>query len=995
MFAKRSVLLVCLALVAGALLPAQSTLGTLKGVVSDESGAIIPGTVVTATQGTKVRTATAGPDGSFTIPGLPTGVYTVTAKSEGLAPYTNTNVTVNSGGALTLNIQLKVQLETQEVTVQETMQNQVSVDPSNNAGALVLRGTDLEALSDDPDELQEDLQTLAGPSAGPNGGQIFIDGFSGGQLPPKSSIREIRINQNPFSAEYDQLGYGRIEIFTKPGTDKFHGQASFNYSDDLFNARNPFSTNKAPYMQRQYGGNLNGPLGHKASFFFDFEKRDIDDNAVINATDLDANLLPQVIAESVVAPTRRTNITPRLDYQLTPNITLMGRYQWTRFDRDNQGIGTFELPSQAYNTATTNHQVQLTETQVIGTKAVNETRFQFQRITQNQNALNNQPEIVVASEFVGGGNPTLYQLTTGNHYELQNYTSLTEGTHQMRFGARVRSVQDYNSSANNFAGTFTFAGLQNAPVLDANNQVIPNQFVNLTSLEQYQRTLMLQSLGFSGAALRAMGGGATQFTIAGGNPAVGVDQQDFGLFYQDDWRIKPNLTLSLGIRYEWQTNVTDRSDIAPRFGFAWAPGARNGRPGKTVIRGGSGMFYTRIADSYEMNAIRYNGLNEQQYTIFNPDFYPSIPTLSLLTANPQTIRQEYSGLRAPYVIQSAIGVERQMPFSSTLSVVFTNTRGLHLLDQRNIAAPLLAPNGAPLVSSTGRSGAVAQQLLYESNGVLNQDMVNVMMSTRVGTKVSLNYGYSWNHALTNTDGGLPMDQYNTAFDYGRSSGDIENRIFLIGSVVTKWAIRFSPSITYFSGAPFNITTGTDNGDQAFNQRPAFATASEIAAGGRNIVTSPWGVFNLTPGPNDVIIPRNYGNGPGFFSINMRVSKTFGFGPTRERSGQSMQNGGGFGGPGGGGGGPRGGGHGMPMGPRGGGMFGMGGDATSHRFNLVVALNARNLLNTVNYGAPIGNLSSSYFGTSNTLAGGGFGPGGFGGANAAYNRRVDLSLRFTF
>ena len=116
----------------------------------------------------------------------------------------------------------------------------MDVDPENNAGAIILKDKDLEALSDDPDELMSELQALAGPSAGPNGGQIYIDGFTGGQLPPKASIREIRINQNPFSAEYDKLGYGRIEIFTKPGTDKFHGQLFLIGNTAGFNSRNPF-----------------------------------------------------------------------------------------------------------------------------------------------------------------------------------------------------------------------------------------------------------------------------------------------------------------------------------------------------------------------------------------------------------------------------------------------------------------------------------------------------------------------------------------------------------------------------------------------------------------------------------------------------------------------------------------------------------------------------------------------------------------------------------
>jgi len=156
-----------------------------------------------------------------------------------------------------------------------------------NASAIVLRGADLDALSDNPDDLAADLAALAGPAAGPNGGATFIDGFSGGQLPPKESIREIRINQNPFSAEYDRLGFGRIEILTKPGTDKFHGQAFMNYGDENFNSRNPFSPDKAFYQQKFFGGNFSGPLSKKSSFFIDAERRSISDNAVINTVILD------------------------------------------------------------------------------------------------------------------------------------------------------------------------------------------------------------------------------------------------------------------------------------------------------------------------------------------------------------------------------------------------------------------------------------------------------------------------------------------------------------------------------------------------------------------------------------------------------------------------------------------------------------------------------------------------------------------------------------
>ena len=154
--------------------------------------------------------------------------------------------------------------------------------PENNASSIIIKGKDLEALSDDPDELQAELQALAGPSAGPNGGQIYIDGFTGGQLPPKASIREIRINQNPFSAQYDKLGYGRIEIFTKPGTNKFHGQFLFNDNNSIFNAPNPFAAQTPSYQTELFNGSVSGPLSKTASFFFNAERRNINDPSVVN-----------------------------------------------------------------------------------------------------------------------------------------------------------------------------------------------------------------------------------------------------------------------------------------------------------------------------------------------------------------------------------------------------------------------------------------------------------------------------------------------------------------------------------------------------------------------------------------------------------------------------------------------------------------------------------------------------------------------------------------
>src|ERR1700680_3349134 len=269
-----------LLLIASATLFAQTSSGTLRGSVADPAGAVIPGAVVTAisTQGHKTSSVTDNVC-NYEIKGLDPGTYTVNANAKGFSVSQQQNVAVAPGQAQKLDIALAIQVEKEKVEVQDQGTN-LDVSPENNAGAIILKGKDLEALSDDPDELMTELQALAGPSAGPNGGQIYIDGFSGGQLPPKSSIREIRINQNPFSAEYDKVGYGRIEIFTKPGTNQWHGQSSINTTESTLNARNPFiTTSVPPYYSVEANENVGGPLGKNGSLFFNADYRNIDDQS--------------------------------------------------------------------------------------------------------------------------------------------------------------------------------------------------------------------------------------------------------------------------------------------------------------------------------------------------------------------------------------------------------------------------------------------------------------------------------------------------------------------------------------------------------------------------------------------------------------------------------------------------------------------------------------------------------------------------------------------
>src|SRR5215217_9573283 len=460
---KKIVLAIALCASLAGLVLAQQRAGSLRGQVLDELGGAIVGANVTVVDSKGVEKSVVTNDaGAYTINGLAPGKYTVRAVNAGFALAETPEVEITTGKPVQFDITLKVAIEDQRVTVAADAR-ELSTEPENNAGAVVLKGDDIEALPDDPDDLAAALQALAGPSAGPNGGQIFVDGFTGGRLPPRTSIREVRLNSNPFSAEYDRLGFGRIEILTRPGTDRFRGQVSFNFNDDALNARNPFATTRPPIQTRQYGGNYGGPLlKRKASFFVDFDKRDIDDQTLIVATVLDGNNNIVGFSETVPVPSRRTSFSPRIDYQINPNNTLVARYNYSRNTR-LQNVGGFNLPSRAYDSENSEESIQFTETSIINKTIVNETRFQFEHSRNSQDADNSIPTLEVQEAFTGGGSQVGQSHSTEREWELTNNTSFAQGRHALKTGARLRSISISQFSPQNFGGTYTFFGGVRAP----------------------------------------------------------------------------------------------------------------------------------------------------------------------------------------------------------------------------------------------------------------------------------------------------------------------------------------------------------------------------------------------------------------------------------------------------------------------------------------------------------------------------------------------------
>lgn len=959
---------------------------TLRGQVTDESGAVIPRAKVTLNGSSgAVKSTVADNNGSYTFAGVTPGDYTVRASAPELS-LVPAKVTLRAGSQ-SLNLMLQVASILEKVTVQETSGPALTTDSSNSASAVVLRGPDLEALSDDPDDLAADLAALAGPSAGPNGGSIFVDGFSGGQLPPKESIREIRINQNPFSPEYDKLGYGKIEILTKPGSDKYRGTAQWNFANDFWNTRNPYSPTKAPFLLNEFEGNAGGPLTRKSSFTLDAQRNMVDNGSITNAVTIDPQTgAAQRFAGILTTPGRFTNISPRVDYQLGPNNTLMFRYGITHSDVRDNGIGGFDLISRGYHSQFTNQTVQAADTALIG-RAVNETRFQYYRSATQAIANSLSPAILVLQSFNGGGTALGRTFDTQNSYELQNYSSMLKGRHSWRFGVRLRGQTDDSVSPQNFNGTFTFGGGALAPVLDARNQPVlgangQSQMALLTSIERYRRTLLFQQIGYTPAQIRELGGGATQFTMNAGRAELVVRQMDVGIFAGDEWRVRPNLTLNLGFRYETQTNIHDWRDFAPRLAFAWAPGGGGQKRAKTVLRAGFGIFYDRFGLGNTLAAQRFNGLVQQQFVVTNPDFFPNVPSPPMLPGfqSTQVIQAISSRLRAPYILQSAVTVERQLPANTTLALTYTNSHGLHLFRSEDINAPLPGTYNPGVANSglfpLGHPGPLE---LMESSGIYNQNQVIANVNAKLNAGLSLFGFYVYNHARSNTDGvgTFPANPYNFAGEYGPASTDVHHRFTVGGSISLRWAVRISPFVVAQTGAPFDITAGNDLfGTTLFNGRPGVAADPAKP----DLIRTTYGLLDPNPTPGERLLSRNYGRCPGQFNVNLRIAKTIGFG--KERGGSSAQT------------------PGAPTGQgaalaavSGRGLGGLiGSPSTSHRFNLSIGMSVRNLLNHTNPGPIVGNITSPYFGFANQIAGGQNGEGFYETAN---NRRLESQIKFTF
>ncbi len=913
---------------------APANLGVLSGSVSDPSGARIAHADIHIQSNSVERDTAPDDTGRFSVP-LPPGSYEVTITAEGFKTYT-TNVTLTDrSGYAHIEARLTIDAKSEEITVPADEQD--STAAGDNKSALVFKGDDLKTFSDDDSVFQQEIEALAGGN-GIKPPEILVDGFSSGRFPPKNTIREIRINRNPYSAQYDSLGLGRIEVFTKPGTDKLHGNFSSSGTDNVFNSRNPYATIEPPYFAVNLNGNLSGALDKKTSFFAAGTYNDAENNAIVDA--IDPTLLTP-LAEAVAAPQRSQTYSGRLDREVSKSNTFTGRYEYNSNVLNNSGVGLLVLPSEGVDSNTTTQTLQLTDTQVIGTKIISEAHFQYVRTRQSQSPVSTAATVVVQGVFNGGGSAAQALTDHQDRYEFQELLTLAHKSHYLRMGGRYRLLRDANETTANYNGQFVFPDLA---------------------------TYKLALRGETPAQIFANGGGTTQYSLTGGVPRATVLTGDLGVFAEDEWKIRKSFTLDLGFRVESQSGVPDHFDPAPRVGFAWAVGQKPKKPPIVMLRGGGGIFYDRFLSGNILTAIRQeSGTLQTAYFVTNPAFYQqylnAAPPVSSLSSTPPTLYNIDPHLRTEYGIIAGITADRSIGKIGSISANYIFIRGVHQYVSRNINAPRPGTYD-PANPASGVRPLGGTQNIYQfgSGGVDKTQVLFVNSQVKLGKRISGFAAYFFQHANQDVSNAntFASNSYNLAQDYGRAAQPSQE-LFAGASVRLPLGIGGSLYGSAQSGTPFNITTGTDlNGDTIYNDRPAFATnptANSV------IYKTAYGTFDANPQPGEKIVPINYGNSPGFFFLEAELERTFKFGPRPSAPPPAA------GAPA-----PK-----TPV-PR--------ADAP---YSLSFSVEADNVLNHVNPGTPVGVLSSPFFGKSISLNS----PFSLGGIGNSANRTITLRCNFNF
>jgi hypothetical protein len=802
-----------------ALFAQQAALGSLRITVVDQTNAIVIGatvTVIGADEATKTATivpAATTDAGVAIIPALPQGRYTVTVEFPGFEKRVLADVRVRGGENRQVAV-LAIQRMEAAVTVEQDKQ-QAAADRNGPSFGTTLTRDQIDALSDDPSILQQQLQEMAGP-----GTVIRIDGFEGGALPAKAMIRSIRIARDQFAAEFHSAGGVSIEIITQPGVGPLRYFSNVLVRDGSLSGRSPFVPVKGPEQNVNYGIGFGGTLvQNKSSFFVNAFGISSYDTPNLNAAVPGGTLAH---ALDMKAPRDNQFVNAQLDYAVTLDQTLRFGYNLSRVVNDNVGVGGYDEPDRAFSTRNAVHTFRVQHFGPVGRRAFWRTRAQLSATDSTSESAIETPTVRVLDSFTSGG----AQRAGGDHSKAINVASDFDyvlGRNSLRTGLVVDGMWYRSDATANYLGTYTFANLPS---------YLANQPIN------YSRRI--------------------------GDPSISYGSVQAGVYLQDDIRLRKNLTITPGVRYELQSHVGTYTNFGPRFGVTWAPAAN----GQTTLRSSVGVFYDWLPASTYDQVVRVDGLHQREINIIDPTY----PELSGDAIVPPANRYLLDGSFAtPRITRVSAGVDQGLLKVVRASVTYSYQRGARLARGENLNPLGNGVRGDPafanIIDVVSDAASIQHQMQVDAN--VNPGALLPLNSSapRVSWKrVSVFANYTLASLRNNTDGAFSVSPTGTldtewgpaasggggggfgnfvpgviSFGSGATSVDVRHRgNFSVNNQIVR-NLLLAVTVNANSAPPYTVLTGLDaNGDGIFNDRPAGVGRNTMRASGQITVNTMFG-----------------------------------------------------------------------------------------------------------------------------------------------------------
>lgn len=767
----RTAAVVMLAIVAAAApaLAQATDQAQLRVTVMDQTGASIPTArvrVITPT-GTSLDAAV-DQRGQATVARLPAGRVQLLIQADGFAPYERT-LTLRRG-----NNNQSVTLSLAGVQEEIVVRNPAADDTRGNSLTTVLEEDEIAQLSDDPDELRAQLEAMTGGA-----GAVFqVDGFTGGRLPNRDEIRQIRFRSNSFAADNHDAGRMRVEIITRPGLSEWEGNANLGLRSDVLNARNAFARAKTPEQFRRFNVGLRGPIVENRTSL----RVNVGGNRSFDSTTIVALRPDGRVADQVKRPFDQTSVSIGIEHGFSTNQSLRLEYRGSEDARQNLGVGDFNLMERAYQRSSTDHRLRTSVQSVIGRSALNDFRFEWNFEDSVSTSGSAAPAVIVIDAFSSGGAGVSSDGSTRT-LQIADDVDFTAGRHAMRAGLLLDAGAYRNRDARNAAGTFTFSSLD---------------------------------------ALLA--GTPDTFTQRLGELETAFSQYQLGVYWQDDFRVNRSLSMSVGVRQEVQSHLGDAANLMPRIGFTFTP-----RRLRTTVRGGYGIFHDWYDASLHDQTLRVTGEAGAQRDILILDpGYPDPTGGTAATVLGSGRVQADPDLRMPYVHQTSIGIERPITPTLMLQTSLMVMRGRNQLRARNVNAP-----DAFGVRPEPQVGTVTQ---IDSTGRSATDRFNVSATFRMPERRNfLTGGYTWSNSRNHANGALslPADSNNPDAEWGPAAQDVRHRFNAMFNVGLPLGVRASISGSAQSAPPYTMTTGRDdNRDGVSNDRPAGVGRNTARGAGR-------------------------------------------------------------------------------------------------------------------------------------------------------------------